>query len=25
MEKAALLSVALKVGVAQGENWYDSH
>ena len=25
MEKAASLSVALKVGVAQGENWYDSH
>lgn len=25
MEKAAVLSVALKVGVAQGENWYDSH
>ena len=25
MEKAASLSVALKVGVAQGENWSDSH
>ncbi len=25
MEKAATLTVALKVGVGEGENWYDSH
>lgn len=25
MENAVALKVALKVGVAQGENWYDSH
>jgi DNA polymerase-1 len=25
MENAVKLSVALKVGVAEGENWYDSH
>ena len=25
MENAVKLKVALKVGVAEGENWYDSH